>query len=463
VSSFLGYHSEWNLGSPGGWDYQRMTQEIAKQVWQRVNAIAPTGVDLDFDHPLLYPVVGFADMLLAVHRRREGNSPGVLAVVAEEETLTEVTENINLALRLDAEEGVTGILAAPHEFELRNGRVCHGGRPVSLIFMDFNNDVFLKLHRKHDLTPLYQAVSENRVLNPRGTEPINVKSMFEVITEDQSDNFDPQTVRRTPWTRRFFERQTTGPQGQPIDDLVKWCRKNWSKLVLKPERGYSGIGVMLGESGHQADDAIQAALDRGGYIVQEKVDMALWGEMMPELDTDRQRIDVVARQTDFRCLIGPDRVFGFLCRFGDVPTNVGSGGGVQPLAILKSEMSVREAVDRINGTLAAMAYGDLLAIVEEQNALALEMKFTYLLGPIKIALRPRIVTTAQLVDLKTYCRAIWRDSITLEKMWHAGRLDEYIEIEEEELQIARLQPWHGGPAIFAADGLFGFGARLEAT
>jgi hypothetical protein len=27
-----------------------------------------------------------------------------------------------------------------------------------------------------------QAVAENRVLNPRGTEPINVKSMFEVIT-----------------------------------------------------------------------------------------------------------------------------------------------------------------------------------------------------------------------------------------------------------------------------------------
>jgi len=35
------------------------------------------------------------------------------------------------------------------------------------------------------------------------------------------------------------------------------------------------------------------------------------------------------------------------------------------------------------------------------------------------------------------------------------------DIEEEELEIARLQPWHGGPAIFAADGLFGFGAQLE--
>ena len=31
----------------------------------------------------------------------------------------------------------------------------------------------------------------------------------------------------------------------------------------------------------------------------------------------------------------------------------------------------------------------------------------------------------------------------------------------EELEIARMQPWQGGPAIFAADGLFGFGAHIE--
>ena len=311
MSSFLGYHSEWNLGSPGGWDYQRMTQEIAKVVWQRINAIRPTQVDLDFDHPMLYPVVSFADMLLAVHRQREGNSPGLLAVVAEEETLSDVTENINLARRLDAVDGITGILAAPHEFELHHGRVCHQGRPVSLIFMDFNNDVFLKLHRKHDLSPLYQAIRENRILNPRGTEPINVKSMFEVITGPQASHFHPETVNRTPWTRRFFSRATTGPAQQAIGDLVEWTRQNWSQLVLKPERGYSGIGVKISDAGQDADSSIQAALLTGGYIVQEKIALGLWGEAMPEIDRGRGRIVLKNRQTDFRCLIGPDRVFGF--------------------------------------------------------------------------------------------------------------------------------------------------------
>jgi hypothetical protein len=87
LNGFLGYHSEWNLGSPGGWDYQRITQFIGKAVWQRINAIRPCGLELDFDHPLLSPVDGFVAMLLQVYREREGRNPGLIAVVAEEETL----------------------------------------------------------------------------------------------------------------------------------------------------------------------------------------------------------------------------------------------------------------------------------------------------------------------------------------------------------------------------------------
>lgn len=462
MKNFLGYHSEWNLGSPGGWDYQRLTQKIAKSTWQMLNRITPVDLDLDFDNPLLRPVEGFTRMVWDAHRRREGNTPGVIAVVAEQETLEDVTENINFAERLNRADGITGILSAPHEFEIRDGRVCHHGRPVSLIFMDFNNDVLLKLHRKHDLSPLIQAVSEGRILNPRGTEPINIKSMFEVITTGSfSQRFHAETVKRTPWTRRFFERGTTGPQGEPIGDLIEWTRQNWHRMVLKPERGYSGIGVKVGEVHPDADTAIETALRDGHYIVQEKVSLPLWAEDMPEIDHERQQAVLRRRQTDFRCLLGPDTVFGFLGRYGDVPTNVGSGGGVQPIAVLRSKLSVREAVNRLNHVLLNLSYDHIRDLDRHQKELAVQERFTYLLGPIKIALRPRLVTASQLEALKRYCAAMWNDSRTLEKMWHAGELDAYIDIEEEELAIARLQPWHGGPAIFAADGLFSFGAHPE--
>ena len=461
MSSFSGFHSEWNLGSPGGWDYQRTTQEIGKKVWSRLNEMTRIDVPLDFDHPFLLPVVGFARMLVDVHREREGADPGVIAVVAEAETLADVTENINLAERLDRFDGITGILAAPHEFERDNGRICHRGRPVSLVFMDFNNDVLMKLHRKHDLSAMLQAVAENRVINPRGTEPINIKSMFEVITGPMGRLFHKETVARTPWTRRFFPRRTEGPRGEKIADLVEWTRAHWSDLVLKPERGYSGIGVRVGEVNPDRDEAIALALETGNYIVQEKVDLALWAEMIPELDAGEKQVRLVRRQTDFRCLHGPGEVFGFLCRYGDVPTNVGSGGGVQPMGVLPPGLDVAEAAGRINRAILGLTYAQVAELQDLQNEMALRERFTYLLGPIRIALRPRLVTQRQLKDLTAYCQAMWADCLTLEKLWQEGDLDPYIDIEEEELQIARMQPWRGGPAIFAADGLFGFGAQVD--
>jgi hypothetical protein len=44
VHEFQGYHSEWNLGSPGGWDYQRITQLIGKAVWEKLNQVRPIDV-----------------------------------------------------------------------------------------------------------------------------------------------------------------------------------------------------------------------------------------------------------------------------------------------------------------------------------------------------------------------------------------------------------------------------------
>ncbi|MFC1859165.1 hypothetical protein ACFL9U_14240, partial [Thermodesulfobacteriota bacterium] len=448
-----------NLGSPGGWDYQRITQIIGKTIWEKLNEIQAFQVDLDFEHPLLFPVYGFVQMLLEVHRSREGSNSGLIAVVAEEETLEDVTENKNLAEHLDAIEGISGVLTAPQGLELQKGRVCWKGQPVSVIFMDFNTDVLLSLHRRHGLEPLLQAVRENRVINPRGTEPINVKSMYEVVTGPYRDRFHDEIVLRTPWTRQFYPRRTRGPRDEQIDDLIEWTRSNWNNLVLKPERGYSGKGVRVGGVNDNPDEAIDLAFRDGQYIVQEKIPLSIWAEDVPVVDNNGVRL--ARYQTDFRCLMGPQGMFGFLGRFGGVPTNVGSGGGVQPLGVLRSDLSVRDAVSSINDTILNMPTSDLLEVAELQSQMALDNRFTYLLGPIKIALRPRVLTVPQLEALERYCRKLWEDCLTLENMWLSGELDDFVKIEKEELEIARWNPWHGSPAIIASDGLFSFGAHPE--
>lgn len=457
MEDVLGYHSEWNLGSPGGWDYQRITQLIGKAVWARLNEISPIKIGLDFDHPLLLPIDGFVKMLVYAHRKLEGSSSGLIAVVAEEETLESVTENKNLAMRLNKIHGISGALMAPQELELKNGKVCWKSQPVSVVFMDFNTDVLLNLHRKHNLIPLLQAVREHRVINPRGTEPINAKSMFEVITGPRKDRFHPEIVNRTPWTRQFYPRRTDTPDGEEINDLITWTRSHWDNLVLKPERGYSGRGVRVGGF-HDAGEAIELALKEKNYILQEKIPLWLWAEDVPEIDTQTESIMLQHCQTDFRSLIGPEGLFGFLGRYGGVPTNVGSGGGMQPLAVLRSDMSVYDAVKRINEVIMDMDYNEVFQTVEFQKKMALEHDFTYLLGPIKMALRPRLVTEYQLKILRSYCSDLWSDCLVLEKMWLAGELDNYIKIENEELEIIRAQPWEGSPAVIASDGLFNFGA-----
>ena len=94
-----------------------------------------------------------------------------------------------------------------------------------------------------------------------------------------------------------------------------------------------------------------------------------------------------------------------------------------------------------------------------QEKMAIDFDFTYLLGPISIALRPRLITLEQIQALQTYCKRLWSDCLVMEKLWLDGKLDNIIKIEEEELEIARMNPWGGSPAIIASDGLFGFGAE----
>ena len=89
--------------------------------------------------------------------------------------------------------------------------------------MNFNTDVLLSLHRKHDLRPVLQTVQEKRVVNPRSTEPINVKSVFELITDPEKTAL----FQNRPWHMRL------GPGASlaaaPPDRRVKSSPICWSE------------------------------------------------------------------------------------------------------------------------------------------------------------------------------------------------------------------------------------------
>jgi len=178
------------------------------------------------------------------------------------------------------------------------------------------------------------------------------------------------------------------------------------------------------------------------------------------LDQQDESVILKQWQTDFRCLINDSGLIGFAARYGGIPTNVGSGGGNQSVAILETAISTKDAVDRINYAILAMKYSDVMEIQEEVDQKGLELGHTYLKGPTPTTLRPRIITRDHLVALQNYSANLWNDLLILEKMWREGKLDHVIELEEDEAKIARMQPWEGSAALIASDCLFSFGAHL---
>jgi hypothetical protein len=461
VEEFFGYHSEWNLGSPGGWEYQRITQELGKLAWQKLQPHLGLDFELDFDHQYLNPVPAFAAALLRAHKRRNNNEPAHVLLVAEPDTLDTVVENRNFVQYLNSLPGITAALSAPQQLDYHDGRLFHDGVRASVVFMDFNNDVLLKMEKDHPLTALRHAIEDDLVVNPRGMEPAGAKGLFEAVTDTLGGQLHETTVNRTPWTRQLYERATTGPKGEQITDLVAWTRENWDRLVLKPVQGYSGEGIFIGFKSENPDADLQEALAAGNYIVQDLVPLHLWAEESPWLFREEQRVGLQRWQTDFRCLITDAGLIGFLGRFGGIPTNVGAGGGTQALAILPKTAPVGELAASINAAICRVGYSTLEEIRQEVNEQAVAMGHTYLLGPIKTAWRPRLINEAQVQQLQVYCENLWADAVQLTEWWRAGKLDDFVHITSEEESIARAAPWTGQPALMASDGLFSFGGHLE--
>jgi hypothetical protein len=254
----------------------------------------------------------------------------------------------------------------------------------------------------------------------------------------------------------FHPRRTTGPQGEKIADLLEWTRKNLSRLILKPAQGYSGQGILVGPLVADPDAAIQTALTHGGYIVQSLVPLETWQEYYPGVNPVSGQVGIEPRQTDFRCFITDRGLIGFLGRFGGIPTNVGSGGGTQSFALLQSDLRLQEADHLFNRALERLPPRLFLEVREEVDRRAVDLGFTYLLGPIPISLKPRLLKWQHLAGLRNYAQHLWRDAQTLEKLWRQGQLEDVSLITPEEKALARLAPWEGRPALMVSDGLYNF-------
>jgi len=190
-----------------------------------------------------------------------------------------IDEQGDLARYLRERHGLTVTHADPAELRLRGGRVWHGDDPVDLAYRDYAVADLLELADEGvDVEPMKVLLRENRMVSSIAAE-VDQKSCWEIFTDPLLCHryFGPAEQamfqRHVPWTRVVADRATTLPEGR-TGSLLEYARMAQEQLVLKPNRGYGGEGIMLGPAVSPAEweSALDGALaDEQRWVLQQLV------------------------------------------------------------------------------------------------------------------------------------------------------------------------------------------------
>jgi hypothetical protein len=188
-------------------------------------------------------------------------------------------EQAEVAKYLRQRHGLTVVHADPSELGLRNGRVWYGEHQVDLAYRDYSVADLLELQEEGvDIEPMRVLLRENRAISSIAAE-LDQKSCWEILSDYRlcQRYFSPEErlifQRHIPWTRILSDRRVTLPDGQ-LGGLLEYVRDAHESLVLKPNRGYGGEGVVLGPamSRREWEASLDAALaDSERWVVQELV------------------------------------------------------------------------------------------------------------------------------------------------------------------------------------------------
>jgi carboxypeptidase Taq len=148
--------------------------------------------------------------------------------------------------------------ADPRELRLVGDDVYYENVRIDVAYRDYEIRDLLALEQEHGvrLDAIRALFLQNRMVSAIGGD-LDHKSTFEVLTtEELAARYfsiaERQLFRRhVLWTRIVSERRTDTPDG-PMD-LLTYARDYREELVLKPNRGYGGAGVVLGSAESQGE------------------------------------------------------------------------------------------------------------------------------------------------------------------------------------------------------------------
>ena len=165
--------------------------------------------------------------------------------------------------------------ADPRELRVAGGELFFEDHPIDLVYRDHEiNDLAAKEEAGDDLSGMRHALRAGRAVSSLAGE-FDHKSVFEIFTTPELASHFSALERRVfrqhvPWTRRIMACKTTDPAGEHID-LLPWLAGQRARIVLKPNRGYGGEGILVGRDAADGEYAavLERALDAAGTWVAQ--------------------------------------------------------------------------------------------------------------------------------------------------------------------------------------------------
>jgi carboxypeptidase Taq len=357
---------EANLGGVGGIHIAPVAEEL---VWRDVVPLIerhdPTlRLQLPRDQRQLFLQV------LADHAARIGRTGGVIALLEPCYVHGGPVEQSLLLEHLSARFQAKIVHADPRDLRERDGEVWLGDDRIDVAYRDYEVRDLLAVERDDgvDLAPIKRLFRENRMVSGVGGE-FDHKSSFELLTDPEftARHFSPEERRifakHVSWTRLISERRTTLWDGSTVD-LPTFARDHREELVLKPNRGYGGTGILIGPSVDEAtwaravDEALACATDpHRGAVIQRLVELPV--NDFPVVDEKGHVHD-----EPFYTVMGfapTSGGLGVLCRASQKQVvNVAQRGGV--VAVLQGELpeTLRGPVQVQRGRTSELALRDEL-------------------------------------------------------------------------------------------------------
>lgn len=259
-----------------------------------------------------------------------GTGVPFVVVALPDELLDLAGKQVRHLRTLAAQRGLEMEVADPGQLTFTKGRLQLRGRPVDVVVRAFFTPMFGYLGPRLD--PLLAALRAGTVCMITSLQSglFGLKSLFAMVTDpivelDVAPSVRQRALASLPWTRVLRPGVTTDPDGIRVD-LADYLQTHREMLVVKPTAGYGGTGVELGWlHNDQTWQAVIARAMTGGYIAQERVDIADQGHaaLVPGFP-------VQSYTADHNPLICNGELAGYFVRLaaaGGGLTNLSTGSG----------------------------------------------------------------------------------------------------------------------------------------